>query len=86
MEPVPPFWFLQRQGKVERAGSEVLKLSAPNLRDAFIAIGSSGQGTWYAALRQSADGPDLAVTPAEFSKPEDAWQAAFELYRTHFVI
>jgi hypothetical protein len=85
MDPVPPFWFVQRQGKAEPAGVDVLKLSAPNMKDAFISIQSGPGGLWYAALRQSPDGPDIAVTPAEFAKREDAWQAAFELYRSHFV-
>ena len=85
MEPVPPFWFIQRQGKTEPASVDVLKLSAPNMKDAFISIHSGAGGFWYAALRQSPDGPDIAVSPAEFAKREDAWQAAFELYRSHFV-
>ena len=85
MEPVPPFWFVQRQGKAEPAGADVLKLSAPNMKDAFISIHSGTGGAWHAALRQSPDGPDIAVTPTQFAKREDAWQAAFELYRSHFV-
>jgi hypothetical protein len=85
MEPVPPFWFVQRQGKAEPAGVDVLKLSAPNMKDAFISIYFGAAGLWYAALRQSPDGPDIAATPAEFAEREDAWQAAFELYRTYFV-
>jgi hypothetical protein len=85
MDPAPPFWFLQRQGRAEPAGGDVLKLSAPNMKDAFISIHSDAGGLWYAALRQSPDGPDIAVTPPEFANREDAWQAAFELYRSHFV-
>jgi len=85
MEPVPPFWFVQRQGKAEQAGADVFKLSAPNMKDAFISIHSGTGRAWYAALRQSPDGPEIAVTSAEFPAREDAWQAAFELYRNHFV-
>jgi hypothetical protein len=85
MEPAPPFWFIQRQGKADPAGQGVLKLSAPNLKDAYVSIHSGAGSAWSAALRQSPDGPEIAVTPPEFPNPEDAWQAAFELYRNHFV-
>ena len=57
----------------------------PEIHHNRISIHSGAGGLWYAALRQSPDGPEIAVTPADFARREDAWQAAFELYRSHFV-
>lgn len=86
MEPISPSWFKQRQGKAEKVGEDVYRLTAPQLADYFIAIRRGEDGRWTAALRAQADGPDLAVTePADQSRG-DAWGAAFELYRTHVVV
>jgi hypothetical protein len=84
MQPDPPFWFKQRQGKAEPAGDNVLRLTAPNMKESFIAIRREGD-RYTAALLAGASGPDLAATPAEFQTPENAWEAAFELYRTNLV-
>ena len=86
MPPIPPFWFLQRQAKAEPAGDNVCRLTAPQLREAYIAIRQGPGGHWTAALRDTADGPDVAVTAADYDNPNDAWGAAFELYRNHFVV
>ena len=85
MEPVAPSWFKQRQGKTEPAGPNTLRLSAPQLADAFISIRRAENGLWSSALRQSADGPDVAVTDPLYDNEFDAWGAAFELYRVHVV-
>ena len=81
-----PFWFPLRQGKAEPAGPDTYRLTAPNLAEAFISIRQEGNGRWSAALRKSADGPEVAVTEAEFPSPYEAWEAAFELYRQDVVI
>lgn len=86
MQPIPPFWFVQRQAKLEPAGENQYRATAPNLREALIAIRRGVEGRWSAALRLAIDGPDLAATGATFENPADAWAAAFELYRTHIVI
>jgi hypothetical protein len=85
MEPILPFWFKQRQCKAEPGGDNVLRVSGPNLGEAFLAIRPEG-GRWRAAIRSKADGPDLASTEPEMATPEEAWEAAFELYRTHFIV
>jgi hypothetical protein len=82
----PPFWFKQRQGTAEAAGPDTYRLTAPNLGEAFIGIRAADGGRWRAALRSSADGPDVAVTEVEYGNADDAWGAAFELYRTNVVI
>ena len=56
-----------------------------NMGEAFIHIQSSSTGDWSAHLRQTADGPDLASTAADFPSPVEAWEAAFELYRLALV-
>ena len=86
MAIVPPFWFVQRQARAEPAGADTLRLTAPNLGEAFISIRQADNGRWSAALRQTADGPEVAATEGDYETPEDAWAAAFELYRTHVVI
>ena len=85
MSLIPPFWFAQRQAKAEPAGDNVYRLSGPNLGEWFIAIRRGDNSRWLAALRQTADGADVAATGPEFETPGDAWAAAFELYRTHVV-
>jgi hypothetical protein len=84
-QPIVPFWFKQRQCKAEPVGDNVLKLTGPNLGESFIAIRKGENGRWQAAFRSAADGPDLAVAEPEQDTPEDAWEAAFELYRVNVV-
>jgi hypothetical protein len=86
MELITPQWFDMRQGKAEPAGPDTYRLTAPNMKEAFITIRQSGDDAWSAALRATADGPDLAVTPADFPTAPEAWESAFELYRRTFVV
>jgi hypothetical protein len=86
MEPIPPFWFAQRQGKVEAAGADTYRLTAPNAPPAFISIRHSEDGRWSAALRFEPEGPDAAVSEQGYETVPDAWNAAFELYRVHVVV
>jgi hypothetical protein len=85
MEPDLPTWFKYRQGKADPAGDNVLKLTAPNLPEAFVAIRATGRGDYQGALRAAADGPDMAVTAGNYDSTGDAWGAAFELYRNFIV-
>lgn len=87
MIPLLPFWFKQRQCKAEEVGGDhTLKVSGPNLGEAFIGIRREDNNRWRAVMRQSADGPEVAATEAEFDKPADAWEAAFELFRTNVIV
>jgi hypothetical protein len=86
MEPILPTWFKYRQGKAEPAGTNVLKLTAPNLPEAFVAIQAAENGNYQAVFRTTADGSDVAVTQPHFVTAGDAWGAAFELYRNHVVV
>ena len=86
MEPTLPTWFKQRQGKAEPAGTDTYRLTAPNAREAYIQIRRAENGRWSAALRLSVEGADVAATEAEYDRSEDAWGAAFELYRIHEVV
>src|SRR5260370_21505506 len=80
-EPIPPFWFKQRQLKYEPAGSDnLLKITGPNLGDAFIRIQQTENGRWLAAFRRTADGPDDALTEPTIPRPREARGAAFQLY------
>jgi len=86
MEPVQPFWFKQRQCKIEPTGTDNLfKVTGPNLGEGYLRIEPAGD-CWKASLRLTADGPDVQSTPAEFPDPIRAWEAAFELYRTRVII
>jgi len=86
MSPILPFWFKQRQCKAEpHGGDETLKVTGPNLGEAYVFIRPGEDHRWSAGLRLSADGPDVAATDAEFADPQDAWDAAFELYRNHVI-
>jgi hypothetical protein len=86
MEPIPPFWFKQRQCKAEPSGrQQELKVTGPNLADAYIRIAEEGK-VWRAALRLAPDGGDVQTTAAELPDPISAWQAAFELYRNQVIV
>jgi hypothetical protein len=87
MPPIFPFWFKQRQCKAEPAGDEnTLKVSGPNLGEAFIGIVRGENLRWRAFMRMSAEGPEPAGTESEFDTPTDAWEAAFELFRTSVIV
>jgi hypothetical protein len=83
---VTPFWFNQRQGKAEEAGPDTYKLTGPNLRPALISIARADSGPWSASLRLADEPAPAAATQAEFPSPQEAWEAAFELFRTTVVV
>jgi hypothetical protein len=85
MPPTLPFWFKQRQCKAEPAGSDnAVKVTGPNLGEAFLTIERQAAGHWDAALRPAADGPPIA-TVSDLSSAPAAWEAAFELYRERVI-
>lgn len=86
MPLVTPFWFKQRQAKAEEAGPNLYKVSGPNLREGFIGIRAGDNGQWQSFVRAAADGSDVAATSPSIPTAYDAWEAAFELYRNHFII
>lgn len=85
MNVVLPTWFKGRQGKAEPAGENLLKLTGPNLVEGCIGIRPAEDGGWNAFVRGRADGEDLASTTLPLSHPTEAWGAAFELFRNHFI-
>jgi hypothetical protein len=86
MQPVLPFWFVQRQARAEPAGADTYRLTGPNLAEAFISIRRGDNGRWSATLRLAADGPEVAVGERDYEHAADAWGVAFEMYRTHVVV
>jgi hypothetical protein len=86
MGPILPFWFKQRQCKAEPVGEHTLRVSGPNLGEAYLGIQSEAPGRWRAVLRRTPDGPEVAATEADLSTEQDAWDAAFELYRTNAIV
>ena len=86
MQPTPPFWFKQRQAKLEPAGEHTFKVTAPNQNEAFLLLRPGDNQRWSAAVRLSADGPDVATTPPAWNTLVEAWGAAFELYRQHVIV
>jgi hypothetical protein len=85
MPPTLPFWFKQRQCKAEPAGSDhAVKVTGPNLGEAFLTIAPENAGGWDANLRLAADGPPVATVGGLQSAPA-AWEAAFELYRERVI-
>jgi hypothetical protein len=86
MEPIPPFWFKQRQCRMEPAGNDhLLKVSGPNLGEAYLHVDKGEGERWKAGLRLAPDGPDVATADAEQPSAKSAWDVAFELYRTHVI-
>lgn len=85
MQPILPFWFRQRQAKLEPAGDNTFKATAPNQGEAYLSIRQEN-GHWSAAVRPSAEGDAIAATAPEFDSPGEAWEAAFELYRRAAIV
>jgi hypothetical protein len=83
--PIPPFWFKQRQCNAEPAGEDTIKVSGPNLGEAYLHV-RRDNAHWKASLRHSAEGPDVAVADAAHASENSAWDAAFELYREHVIV
>ena len=86
MEPIIPFWFRQRQGKMEPAGANAYRLTAPNLGEAFISIRQTEDTRWRPALRLQSDGPEVDGSEVDLTSAQEAWEAAFELYRRRMVV
>ncbi len=84
--PILPFWFKQRQCKAEPAGDDVLKVSGPNLAEAYLRVVRGDGGAWKATLRTAPDGPDIAGGDEEHPSEKAAWEAAFELYRQRVIV
>jgi hypothetical protein len=63
----------------------MLKVTGPNLGEAYVHI-RSDNGRWKAGLRTHPEGPDVANAEAEAPTEQAAWNAAFELYRQHFIV
>jgi hypothetical protein len=80
-----PYWFKQRQARIEDLGEGRWKINGPNLPDAVIGVRMTDQLVWQAYLRQSAEGPEVALSEATLPNARDAVAAAFELYRQHAV-
>ena len=86
MQPAPPFWFQQRQAKMEPAGTNTFRLTAPNQGEALIFSELADNGQWSAGLKTTADGPVVATSGSIWESEEDAWASAFELYRNEVVV
>jgi hypothetical protein len=86
MQPYLPFWFRQRQGKAEPIGEDRLRLSAPNMAEAFIGIEKNTDSQWLPVVRKTPDSENLVSTNTSYGSPQDAWDAAFEVYRETFVV
>ena len=86
MALVTPFWFKQRQGVAETAGTELYKLTGPNLREGYVGILKGDNGQWAAFLRGSPDGEDLHNTGYVIDTAYNAWGAAFEIFRDYMII
>jgi hypothetical protein len=86
VQPRIPFWLKQRQGKTETAGETVLRLTAPNIPEAFVGIRQDGDGRWRPLLRETSDGTDFAPAELAYDTPVEAWEAAFELHREKYIL
>lgn len=86
MQPVTPFWFNMRQGKASAVNESTLALTAPNLPESFVGVRKGENGRWSAILKKSADGPEVAASSPIYDRESEAWNAAFELFRTHLVV
>jgi len=86
MNPIPPFWFKQRQCKLEPAGDDgkTFRVTAPNFGEAYLSVGPASPGGWRGSLRLQPGGPELAA--ADAASAQEAWGRTFELLRTRVLI
>lgn len=85
MTPDYPFWFKQRQVTATPVGTGTFECSGPNLKPAVIGVRIRDDLRWEAFVKEKADGPDVAISPAPSADARDATDAAFELYRNYIV-
>lgn len=86
MAVIVPSWFKGRQGKTEEVRPGLIKLTAPNLREWFLGIRQLENRGWQAFLRSEPDGADTAAIELDPMPEQEAWDAAFEVYRNRVVI
>ncbi len=86
MAVIVPSWFKGRQGKAEEVRPGLLKLTAPNLREWYAGIRRLDSGGWLAFVRSEPDGADAAAVEVDPMPEQEAWDAAFEVYRNHVII
>lgn len=85
MSVILPTWFKGRQGKAEPAGENMLKLTGPNLVEGIIGVRVAEGGGWHGFVKMQAEGEDVAATRTPLRDVNEAWGAAFELFRNYFV-
>ena len=81
-----PTWCKQRQVKTEEVAPAAYRVTGPNLPEAVVEARIADELTWQAVLKAKPDGPDLEASSATYDNPRDALMAAFELYRTRYVV
>jgi hypothetical protein len=86
MMPILPFWFKQRQCKAEPHGTNMLKVTGPNLAECYLHVDRADNGLWRAGLHPTPEVPASNGREAEFPDAETAWNAAFEMYRRQFIV
>ena len=71
-------------GQGRAGGGQTLALTGPNLGEIFVCIRGADNSRWSAAGRP----PTGTTSPlrSDLTKPSDAWEAAFELYRVHVIV
>jgi hypothetical protein len=79
-----PSWFKYLQGTAEPAGENCFRLKTPLISESFIRI-QQENCLWFPTVAESANGPAIRKTDPIFATENDAWQAAFELYRAEKV-
>jgi len=86
MAVIVPSWFKGRQGKAEEVRPGLVKLAAPNLREWFVGIRRLDNGSWQVFVRSEPDSVDAAAVEVDPMPVQEAWDAAFEVYRNHVII
>ncbi len=88
MLPTVPFWVQQRQVKVEEAGPETLRLTAPNLPPYELALQPVENSPNLSAALYRINGDKLLITQREtdYDNPNQVWNVAFELYRQYVIV
>lgn len=90
VSPTLPFWMRQRQIVAEPVNEHTVRLTGPILPTCEVTVQpSAGSETSGCLLRvvKASDASKEVLAEATSSLPqEEAWQAAFELYRQRVIV
>jgi hypothetical protein len=90
VSPTLPFWMRQRQIVAEPVNEHTVRLTGPILPACEVTVqpgGNAENASYLLRVEKVSDAGKEVLAEATSSLPrEEAWQAAFELYRQQVIV